>query len=52
MVEIEAKSRDLKYVQMMTMSSEQPFFCCVPSKYLEVDKFEEKLEKLEEKLID
>ena len=52
MVEIESKARDLKYVQMMTMSAEQPFFCCVPSKYLEVSKFEEKLEKLEEKLID
>lgn len=36
----------------MTHSSEHPFFCCVPSKYLEVSKFEEKLEKLEEKLID
>ena len=36
----------------MTLSSEQPFFCCVPSQYLEVSKFEEKLERLEEKLID
>jgi len=52
MVEIEAKTRDLKYIQMMTSSSEHPFFCCVPSKYLEISKFEEKLEKLEEKLID
>lgn len=52
MIEIEQKTRDLKYIQMMTMSAEQPFFCCVPSKYLEVSKFEEKLEKLEEKLVD
>ena len=37
---------------MMTQSTEQPFFCCVPGKYLEVSKFEEKLEKLEDKLID
>lgn len=52
MVEIEAKTRDLKYVQMMTQSSDQPFFCCVPSKYLVVSKFEEKLQYYEEKLID
>lgn len=37
---------------MMTQSADQPFFCCVPGKYLVVSKFEEKLEKLEEKLID
>lgn len=36
----------------MTISNEDPFFCCVPSKYLKIEKFEEKLEKLEEKLID
>ena len=52
MVVIETKTRDLKYIQMMTLSSDQPFFCCVPGKYLEVSKFEEKLERLEEKLID
>ena len=52
MIEIETRTRDLKYIQMLTLSSEQPFFCCVPSKYLEVTKFEEKLERLEEKLID
>lgn len=52
MVEIEAKTRDLKYIQMMTMSAEQPFFCCVPSKYLSESRFEEKLATLEEKLID
>ena len=37
---------------MMTQSSDQPFFCCVPSKYLVVSKFEEKLQYYEEKLID
>lgn len=37
---------------MMTISNDDPFFCCVPSKYLEISKFEEKLERLEEKLID
>ena len=52
MIEIETKTRDLKYIQMMTQSADQPFFCCVPGQYLEVSKFEEKLEKLEEKLID
>lgn len=52
MVEIEMKTRNLKDIQMMALSSEQPFFCCVPSKYLEVSKFEEKLDRLEEKLID
>lgn len=52
MIAIESKMRDLKYIQMMTLSAEQPFFCCVPSKYLEDSKFEERLEKLEEKLID
>ena len=50
--EIETKTRDLRYIQMTVTSADQPFFCCVPSKYLTDSKFEEKLEKLEEKLID
>ena len=37
---------------MLTSSAEEHFFLCVPSKYLQEERYEEKLEKYEEKLID
>ena len=32
--DIETKIKDLKYLQMLTSTSDQHFFCCVPSKYM------------------
>ena len=49
---IETKIKDMRYLQMLTSSAEEHFFLCVPSKYLQEDRYEEKLEKYEEKLID
>ena len=54
MFEIESKIRDMKYYRMLVDSgeSENNFFCCVPKDMSDFSKFEFKLEKYEEKLLD
>ena len=53
MFQIESKIRDLKYFKMLLDAGEQThFFCCVPRDFKDFDKFEKKLERYDEKILE
>lgn len=49
-LDIETQIRDLKDLNMLLSSKENDFYCCVPRKYKDVQKYETQMEKYEEKL--
>lgn len=48
---IEVKIRDLKDLNMLMINEDTRAYCCIPSKYKNIESFEMALEKYEEELV-